>query len=91
MKLASLEDMKRHKRNLDARLDNFEEKLSALIDDCALMNTNVNANRERIEDLELKQDDAKQDDFIDVADMRMKVKLLDEEDANSQDYNLDQT
>ena len=45
----TLEDMKRAKRTLDARLDDFEDRLT-------LMNSNVNANRERIEVLEMDQD-----------------------------------
>ena len=49
-RVTTLEDMKRAKRNLDARLDDFEDRLT-------LMNTNVNANRERIEVLEMEKDE----------------------------------
>ena len=49
-------DMRRHKMNLDAQLETFQEKLSSLTDQCELMNSNVDMNRQRIEDLEMQED-----------------------------------
>ena len=82
VKVELLNDMKRQKRHLDARLDECEEKLSTLTDECALMSSNVNWNSNRIQNLESKQDDVRHDEFVDVADVadvQMRVQEPDEE------------
>ena len=70
-RMDTLEDMKRQKRNLDARLDSFEERLADIHNDVcldsfeerladihndvSLLNANVCTNRERIEVIEMTQ------------------------------------
>ena len=67
---ASFEDAKRLTRSHTARLETLEEKQTEITDDVTMMTCSIEANRERIEELERLQDDAKQDDessFVDVA------------------------
>ena len=82
----SLDDMRRAKRHVDARLDSFEEKLVDIGNDISLMNCNISANRERIEDIELHLDEDKQDgdDFIDVVSADCKESKKDVKDEHMQ-------